>query len=497
MRSRPQFTDLRLNAVKKMVEGSNPGEVANAARGWKKVHNSLVGEDGAGGIKKEFDDAVAKVLEHWHGASADQFAASAKKISQQFANLGPYPEHAGKVLDQISDRLSKVKELVEGVEEPSWLEEKADRARDFANSGTGKATVLGGGIGFVGAKAFGASDGRDDSGLNADLKNPNMSIYDAMDKNRGNLSIDRERELEAAHYMEQLATVYRAGAKSLAPRTGIDDPENPVPRHDPHDTGMMPPIGPFGPTPSSPKAPGGVGKIPDMKGGGYSTPPGMDAPRTPGIDGGIGSMPKAPSGPPVHTGLEGLGGGGGLHGGGGGLGPGGGGGGLGVGGGGGSLGTGGGSGGSNIGGPGMPGMPGGGGGRMGGTTGGARAGGAARAGGRPGMPGMGGAAGGAKGGAKGAGAGRGGPLARQKGGVVGKAGKTGAGAQGGSGLHRSRGGTQKGAAGGRRPAGMAGAPGAHGGKDKGKGENGQRPDYLVEDEETWTPERNVAPKVIE
>jgi hypothetical protein len=24
-----------------------------------------------------------------------------------------------------------------------------------------------------------------------------------------------------------------------------------------------------------------------------------------------------------------------------------------------------------------------------------------------------------------------------------------------------------------------------------------RPDYLVEDEETWTPERNVAPRVIE
>lgn len=65
-------------------------------------------------------------------------------------------------------------------------------------------------------------------------------------------------------------------------------------------------------------------------------------------------------------------------------------------------------------------------------------------------------------------------------------------------MHRSRGGTQQGATGGRRPAGMGGAHGAHGakGKDKG-GENGQRPDYLVEEEETWTPERNVAPKVIE
>ncbi|PNE38667.1 collagen alpha 1(II) chain precursor [Streptomyces noursei] len=45
---------------------------------------------------------------------------------------------------------------------------------------------------------------------------------------------------------------------------------------------------------------------------------------------------------------------------------------------------------------------------------------------------------------------------------------------------------------------MAGAPGAHGAKGKdNKGQNGERPDYLVEDEETWTPERNIAPKVIE
>jgi hypothetical protein len=45
---------------------------------------------------------------------------------------------------------------------------------------------------------------------------------------------------------------------------------------------------------------------------------------------------------------------------------------------------------------------------------------------------------------------------------------------------------------------MAGAPGAHGrGKGDGEGREGERPDYLIEDEETWTPERNVAPRVIE
>jgi hypothetical protein len=45
---------------------------------------------------------------------------------------------------------------------------------------------------------------------------------------------------------------------------------------------------------------------------------------------------------------------------------------------------------------------------------------------------------------------------------------------------------------------MAGAPGSRNGRAKDEEQReGQRPDYLVEDEETWTPQRNVAPRVIE
>lgn len=503
-KSRPQFTNLRLNAVKKMVQGANPGEVGNVAEGWKKVRVSLVGEDWGGGIKKHFDDAVTKVLDSWHGTSAESFAKAAQKISNNFAKLAPYPHDTGQVLEQISDRLKKVKELVEGVEEPSWLERKADRVADFANSGTGKAAGVGsmipGGSLVVGgaAKLMGAGDGRDDSQLNVDLANPKMSIYDAMNKNRGNLSIDRERELEAAHYMEQLATTYRVGTRAIG-QPPVPGKDREIPERDNNDGGgAIPPIGPFGPTPSAPKPGTGGGKVPGMKGPGYTTPPSMEAPRPHGIDGGIGSIPKAPA-PHVGTGLDGLSGGTGLGTGGVGGGAGGGvGGGVGAGGlgaGSGSVGAGSGPG---IGGSGAPGMVGSIG--AGSRGGGAGAGAGARGGGRGGMPGMGGAAGAKGAGAKGAGAaGRGGALARQKGGVIGgKGGKTGAAGQGGSGLHRSRGGTQQGATGARRPTGMAGAHGANGAKGKDKsGENGQRPDYLVEDEETWTPERNVAPKVIE
>ncbi|MFH9423571.1 hypothetical protein [Streptomyces sp. NPDC017529] len=506
--SRPQFTEQRLNQLKKMVQNASPETVGEVADGWKKVRVSLVGEDWNSGIKKQFDDAVTKVLQSWHGASAEAFAKAAQKISNNFAACAPYPHNTGHIMEQISERLSTVKKLVEAVEEPSWLERKADRLSDLARSDTGKAGAIGavvpGGSLVVGgaAKLLGAGDGRDDSGLNKALGNPKTSIYDAMNANRTNLSLDRERELEAAHYMEQLATVYRVGSASLKSLKPHQDREDNITPHDPGaGGGPLPGIGGFGPTPSAPKPGAGGAKVPGLKGGGYQTPTPLEPPRPKGIGGGIGTSPTPKPVPNVNTGLDGLGGGkGGLGTPGGGLGGGVGTGGL-SGGGGGGLGAGGlGSSG------GAPGMVGGIGGAGGGTAkggsaakGGVGAGGAGRgAGGRAGgMPGMGGAAGaaGRGAGAKGA-AGRGG-LARQKGGTVGgPGGKAGAGAQGGSGLHRSRGGTQQGAKEGRRP--MAGAPGAHGSKGKDKDQNnGQRPDYLVEDEETWTTQRNVAPRVIE
>ncbi|TJZ41312.1 hypothetical protein FCH28_37395 [Streptomyces piniterrae] len=499
LKSRPQFTEKELADLKTMLVGANPGEVGNVAEGWRKVRVSLVGEDWHSGIKKHFDDAVMKVLKTWHGHSADQFAKAAQGISEDFGNLASYPHLTGHVLKQVSENLSAAKKAVEEIEEPSWLDDLRDKVGDSAGSmlkgsvvgtffgGPGAGTVIGGVVGFF-------SGGRDDSQLKADLKNPNMTIGDAAAKNASNIDPDKQASLLAGHYMEQLATTYRAGANVLKKNRDVVDDGGRIQR--PEDTdngGAIGGIGAFGPTPTGPKGGAPAPKIPGMKGGGYTTPNPMEPPRPGGIDGGIGSMPKTPA-PHVGTGLDGFSGGLGTGGGaGGGIG-GGAGGGVGTGGLSGS-GVGGGSGSGIGGGGGMPGMVGGAAGRMGGAGGGA----GARGAGRAGMPGMaGGAAGAGKGaGAKGAG-GKGGAMARQKGGVVGKAGKAGAGAQGGSGLHRSRGGTQKGATGGRRPAGMAGAPGAHGGKGKDKAENGgQRPDYLVEDEETWTKERNVAPKVIE
>lgn len=72
----------------------------------------------------------------------------------------------------------------------------------------------------------------------------------------------------------------------------------------------------------------------------------------------------------------------------------------------------------------------------------------------------------------------------------------GRGTAGGSGLHRSRG-----AAGGAtavRKGGAVGIPGTRTNRPKDEERReGERPDYLVEDEETWTPQTNAAPRVIE
>ncbi|MEU7153382.1 hypothetical protein [Streptomyces sp. NPDC045470] len=473
-----KFYERDMDELKAMVAHANPGKVKEIAVNWKWIHDTLVGEDGRGGLRKEFDDAVKEVLEHWGGKAAEGFRQRANTISQNIGNSAPYASNMHHVMEGVGHTLEEYKKKIDAMEKPSGTESNLDAAGNYA----------------LKVVTFGSKGGRDDSKAIHELQQ-GKDTTDVLNGNSGELSEGKERQLQTAVMMEYLGSAYRSNAKAIGdpPLGGGRDRE--VPERG--DTPSPPPFVPLPdgvvnrPKPSTPK-----GSLPSSKGPGYTSPGDLEAPRQRGISGGVGSTtpPKTTTLPHVGTGLNSLpgggSGGGGLNGGGvGGLN---GGGGLSGAGGGGHL-SGGGSGATGIPGGGMPG------GTVAGRsgTGGGGAAGAGSRSGRAGAPGMGGAAG-AGGGAKGAAAGRGGALARQKGGVVGgTGGKTGAGGQGGSGLHRSRGGTQSGAGGGRRPMGMAGMPGAHGGKGKEKGPNGERPDYLVEDEETWTPERNVAPKVIE
>ncbi|MFE1781146.1 hypothetical protein ACFW9F_00780 [Streptomyces sp. NPDC059506] len=468
-----KFANETLPAMKKMVADAKPGEVERVSKAWKDIETKLVG---GGGVKETFDAAVEAVLEHWEGAAADAFRAHAKKISKKITDSAKYAENTSVAMQGAAKALAAYKPVIDNMEMPDTLDRAGDYLGDLGDRGGDKA-------------------------LDADLGN-NVSTEDALNKHHGSLSAGKERQLEAAIVMEQLGAAYNSQAKAMGSwkTKKSDDQEFPG------DPGGTPPVAavvPVSPAVSRPKpSTGGGGRV-NPGAGSISPSKPVAPPRDSAVIGGA-QKPAPGTKPQVGTVIDGISGGTG----------------------GGSVGgvATGGAGGSGAGGISGGGIAGGGaagivggargvggvGGRgtagVGGTAGrGAAAGGGAagRGGaagaGRPGMPG---AAGAAAGGRSGAASGRAGALARQKGGVVGGtpgAGGAGRGTAGGSGLHRSRGAAQA-AGGGGRPGGPMGAGVPRGRSDREREETrreGERPDYLVEDEETWATQRNVAPRVVD
>lgn len=455
-----------MDQMQGMLANADHVEVESCAKGWMQVHDQLV--VGSGSAKAVFDAAVEHVTQHWDGAAAEGFKAQAKIITKMIGDCSTYARYTSQAMTNAASVLKTIKPQVDAMDKPGTL------------------SSLG--------NAIGDGFDRSDDQLRSDLGG-GMGTQSALDKNRGSLSAGKEAQLEMAVKMEQLGAGYNAQSMAMGSWTKKPAPGRWDDKEDyPGDPGGVAPV----PVPLAPE----VGS-PRPSGSGRGTTGGTTGPVTPvrevkppretGITGGV-QKPPATTRPQVGTAIDGIGGGtagiGGSAGVGGGVG--------GVGG----VGAGGTAGGVGGAGAGIPGALGGLGGR-GGTAGGAgTAGGRAGAAGRGGMPGAGGmGAGAGAGGRGGVGAGRGGSLARRGGGVVGAAKGTGSGTRGtpgGSGLHRSRG-----AAG----AGSGGNVGKGANRMMGRGQTdrteeeerreGERPDYLVEDEETWTPERNNAPRVIE
>ncbi|MDG4856950.1 hypothetical protein P8605_02035 [Streptomyces sp. T-3] len=463
-----QFMSLGIPALKKMIEDSDPDRIYEASQHWKQVHNILSGGDGdgkSGGVDQvsakdsiagRLQTAVENVLEHWQGEAAQAFAREAGKIQAKVQNGSAWANFTAENMDRTQKDLRASKEKMRDIKEPgAW-----DRAWD---------------------KAF--DDERSDKQLLEDIKN-GASTEAAAKANADSLSLGKQRQLEAVAVMEQLAVNYKAYSKG-APPVNERDPYSPPS----NDVTMPPPISMPAPSGATPGAAGSVPK-PWSAGNANNITNQPQVPRPKGITGGaqlppatgtnVDSIKPGLTGPGTSgpSGIGGPSGGGGLGnpsgpgvipaGGGPGIGPGGG-----------SRGV---------------GTPGG---RSGGIGGPGAAGANRGTGGRPGMGGMGGGAGAGGAGRGGAGAGGRGALAKARGGVVGAAkGIAGKGAGTGSGLHGSRGGSQRG--------GMMGGAGGMGGRGSGRrGEEengGERPDYLVEDEETWISEedrnRNV-PRNIE
>ncbi|MFF4203247.1 hypothetical protein ACFYZ8_21475 [Streptomyces sp. NPDC001668] len=441
--------DSDMDQMKEMVRDADPGTVKAVAAGWARLEKALVGP---GGVKEILDHAVEHVMAHWEGQSADLFREQAQIISKKLTDSSKYAHNVSKSLTGAAVILDQVRPEVLAMEKPGKVSSAVDFVVNAGDRSGGK-----------------AADDAIKSGVGS---------QDALDKYGTSLSEGREAQLKMAAKMEILGAAYNSRAAEI----GSWKQKTPLPpdkydhREDfPGDPGGIAPapvVVPMELAPRSPKATtsstargGQVGAISSSK---PVAPPS-------GVTGG--AHKPTVSQPQVGTAIDGISGGrtGAPAGG---VGP---------------------VGGGTAAGGGI----GGGAGFVGGAVGGAAGAGAAR-----GMTGRAGGIGGAAGAGAAArgGAARAGGVAGRSGGVVGGTPKAGAGAgagagrgtAGGSGLHSSRGAAGRGGASAVRKGGVAGAPGSRTGRRKDDEQReGERPDYLVEDEETWTPQTNAAPRVIE
>ncbi|MFD8565995.1 hypothetical protein [Streptomyces sp. NPDC059639] len=526
--AKTKFNSHDLDSLKDMVADARPQAVMEVSQNWVDVHDQLVGSDGSGGIKQRFDSAVQKVLESWKGSSAAKFQAEAAKISQEMATGGNRAQFTSKAMENSADSLYKIQDQVGSID-VSWWDEAWDSATDmFSNmSGAEFAAMLANPVGGAYAQYQAMNRIQNaQSSIEGDLAS-GMDTQAVIDKWGDSMGARREAGLKASILMEQLGNNYQSNTQQLEASDQDRDYQAP-----PSDVGRGPgDVSVPGSGGTNPGIAGGTGigagsVGTGIGGGGLGSVNSPNISTMPTHDSSISTMPASGSNPFGGGAGGGIGGGGsqintGLDSAGSGLGGGAGGGigagagaGLGAGGGiGGGAGGGiGGGAGAGLGAGGLAGgMAGGaaGAGRAAGGAGAGRAGGAAgRTGAGRGMGGMGGGAGGAGAGKGAGGAGRTGASARAKGGVVGAAkGKTGgAFTPGGTGL-RNRGSSASGTGAGAGAKGQNGrngmGPGGAGGRGAGKqrgegGNNSRRPDYLYEDEETWTPkQRKVNPPVIE
>ncbi|MFF4962152.1 hypothetical protein ACFY2Z_35110 [Streptomyces sp. NPDC001222] len=466
------FMKMGIPALRSMILDADPNRIYEVSQHWKSVHNILSGGDADGktggvdtvsakdSVAGMMQSAVENVLEHWEGEAADAFRKRANTIMQNIQKGSAWANYYAETTHAVQNDLRNSMEKMRDVHEPSGWSRAWDKLWD---------------------------DDRSDEQLVKDINN-GVSTDAARQANADSLSKGKEEQLKGVAIMEQLAVNYNAYAQRGNQLDGSKrDPFSP-----PNPNTPMPP--PISMPPAGGSGPGAGGRTAKPWSAGPTTsikpaptvphdrgiPGSPTVPRDPGVNGGaqlptvktnvdgISALPTPGSGP----GTGGFGGGTG----------------------GGSIGTGGvkspdivaPGGASNLGRSGI-GFAGG---RSGLTGGGAVAG--RGAGGRTGMGGM-GAGGAGAGGRGGAGLGGRGALARARGGVVGAAkGVTGKGG-GGAGLHGSRGGSQRGAMAG-------GAGGRNGRRSEEENAGNERPDYLVEDEETWISEedlnRNV-PRTIE
>ncbi|WP_141662829.1 hypothetical protein [Streptomyces sp. Wb2n-11] len=470
--TKTEFINYPLKELKQMLEGTNPGAIEETGRHWGTVSEILAGGEG-GGIAGLLDKAVDNVLEHWDGEAARAFEKKARGIAQSVRNAAWHADLNSSQMADAAGQLRTYKTQLDAIEEPSGWAKVGDALSDWSWD-NGESTA-------------------------EDLGDRKLTAKEVAEINEGKIGASREAHLNGVAVMENLGAQYMRVERNLTKNKIHHDDQGNI--KEPNREVEYPP--PVAVGDGSASRPGGStsGNKPWSAGPPKSIGTAPEVPRPKGITGGVPLPPSTGTnvdsikpgltGPGISSGSGGISGGGGNSvGGGAGSG-------VMVPGGAGNLGAGGARGGISTAGSrgGRLGGPGGAGAAAGRGTGAA----AGRStGARAGMGGMGGGAGAGAAGRGGASAGGRGALAKSRGGVVGAAkGITGKGTGGGAGLHGSRGGTQRGG----MMGGMAGGTGGRNGRRSGdENERGERPDYLVEDEETWISEedrnRNV-PRNIE
>ncbi|MCX4407587.1 WXG100 family type VII secretion target [Streptomyces sp. NPDC059441] len=456
--TKTQFVEHSLKELKQMLDLANPGTIEDVGRHWSKVKETLAGGKDGEGIADRLDKAVDNVLEHWEGEAATSFEKKAREITQSIRNAALHADLNSSQMADAAGQLREYKAQLDDIKEPSGWAKVGDALSDWSWD-NGESTAK-------------------------DLQDRKLTAKEVAEINEGKIGASREAQLNGVAVMENLAAQY-IRVKGNLDRNRIQTDDRGNIKEPSGNVEYPPPVTPSGVGASRPSV-SGTGSKPWSAGPTTSVKPAPTVPRDPGITGGS-QLPSAKTNvDSISPGLTGAGpgtstgvprGGAGNFGTSGGQGSG-------------IVTTGGafGLGGSTAGRGGI--------GAAGGRGGMAGGGAAGRgAGGRAGMGGMGGGGAGAAG-RGGAGAGGRGALARSRGGVVGAAkGVAGKGTGGGAGLHGSRGGSQRGAM-----AGGAGGAGGRGRRSEEENSQGDRPDYLVEDEETWISEedrnRNV-PRTIE
>ncbi|WP_371497282.1 hypothetical protein OG871_15030 [Kitasatospora sp. NBC_00374] len=458
--------------MRSMVQSMDSGGVMAAGDPWRKATETLKQ------IRTALNVASADATSSWEGSTSDAFYSKMTKLANAVNNAAAYANDAAAAMQMMSEAIDTAKRDMP--EEPSWLDKAGDAISD-----TAKTTV-----------------GVDDEDTRT--------------------AVTDEKKAQAVAVMETLASKYRATTNYLKPPKKLDV-SNDVEDLQPPDSGGTGALGALimgggmglagSGQPGGSVAPSQRSSGPRLTGSPSSPKAASPGPADPGIKGGTANpsnSSKSPVATSPGTGIDGVhvgspGGKTGVFtpgGAGGGLGPGsnghaGGGisGGLDLKGGNTTSGSGAARGTGSTGSQkGLNGGAGGGTGRAAGAGGSSARGGTAGfgAGGMDGHNGLGRASGGGAGSDRRASSG----LVRKGGGLVGESGSGGTGKQafteGGSGLGRARGQGGSGTAG--QSHGMPGGTQA-GKKDKKQGK--ERPDYLVEDEETWAPGQTVNPNVVE